>query len=375
VVFESLQSLDLDSTIAHSVLSGKTNLGFMPANTAQGPFVVSDDAVDHNFTLGTALAGDVEYQLNATMGAWTTLITAAGTTGTIAAAALTNGDDIFIRHLDNGGSPLQSILELEENTTLVAYAVLNTESRFDGLVGYWGMDESSTGVAQVDRLPKLMKLHTPDLVDTNTCEAATGQTNFGSGVRVRNIGGPLQEHLRIANANADDIIPTGSDSFTISFWVNFASGSLDGTIRSLVSVLDDANGGPGFTDWVFRIFTNASDEIAAEVYDNTGAIGGGSLNSGTITDDGATWHHIALVHTTGSTYNVYLDGSAGTASSSIGATINSTGEDFVVGAQDTAGVPNVTNSAVDAIIDDLRVYHRALSGGEVTALATATTPL
>jgi hypothetical protein len=83
VVLEALQSLDLDSSIASTLLSGKINLGFIPANSAQGPYTVTDGSQDHVFDIGTALTADVQYQLNSTTGSWTQLIPSGNTTGTI----------------------------------------------------------------------------------------------------------------------------------------------------------------------------------------------------------------------------------------------------------------------------------------------------
>jgi hypothetical protein len=85
---------DFDVT---SALTGQFAFGALDTNDVSAAFTVDDDSNDHDFVLSSAFtAGDVQYRING--GAFANLITAGGTTGTILAASLTNGDTIEIRH-------------------------------------------------------------------------------------------------------------------------------------------------------------------------------------------------------------------------------------------------------------------------------------
>lgn len=80
-----------------SALTGQFEFGALDTNDVSAAFTVDDDSNDHDFTLSSAFsAGAVQYRING--GAFTTLIAAGGTTGTIPSASLNNGDTIEIRH-------------------------------------------------------------------------------------------------------------------------------------------------------------------------------------------------------------------------------------------------------------------------------------
>ena len=122
VVYASLHDFPITSTIV-SPLIGKHAWGELDDSEASvSDFTVVADTVDHVFGLSTSFTlGAVEYRLNG--GAWVNLITAGGTSGTILAAALTNGDTIGIRHLSTDTSP-QKLLTMTVSGTPEAYAVL-----------------------------------------------------------------------------------------------------------------------------------------------------------------------------------------------------------------------------------------------------------
>lgn len=94
--YDSRYDLVWDMTIS-SALTGQFEFGALDTNDVSAAFTVTNDAVNHVFTLSSAFTGGtVEYRLNG--GSWTSLITSGNTSGTILAAALTNGDALEIRH-------------------------------------------------------------------------------------------------------------------------------------------------------------------------------------------------------------------------------------------------------------------------------------
>mgnify|MGYP003636533874 CR=1 FL=1 len=119
--YDSLKDCIVVSTI-DSPLVGKHAFGVLDQNDVSTIFDVVSDTVDHDFTLSTLFTvGDVEYRLDG--GAWTTLIAAGATTGTIPNASLSGGTDIEIRHTSTDVSP-QKLLVMDVSGTDEAYAVL-----------------------------------------------------------------------------------------------------------------------------------------------------------------------------------------------------------------------------------------------------------
>lgn len=94
--YDSRYTLDWEFALS-SALSALFAFGALDTGDVSAAFTVAAAASNHVFTLSSAFsAGAVEYRLNG--GAWTNLITAGGTSGTILSGLLTNGDTIQIRH-------------------------------------------------------------------------------------------------------------------------------------------------------------------------------------------------------------------------------------------------------------------------------------
>lgn len=90
---DSRQALQLDFTVA-SALSGQFNFGALDTNDVSNLYTATQ-AGTYNFTLSSSFSsGVVEYRLNG--GAWTSLITAGNTSGSI--AGVSASDTIEVRH-------------------------------------------------------------------------------------------------------------------------------------------------------------------------------------------------------------------------------------------------------------------------------------
>lgn len=117
---KSRYDLVWDFTVS-SNLTGFFEFGALDTNVVSAAFTVVNGANNHDFILSTAFtAGDVQYRINA--GAFTTLISAGNTTGSINAALIINGDTIEIRHTstDTGA---QKLITMDDGT-LTAFGVL-----------------------------------------------------------------------------------------------------------------------------------------------------------------------------------------------------------------------------------------------------------
>jgi hypothetical protein len=116
--------LDVTSTIV-SDLIGQHAFGALDESDVSTVYVVGGGgagAIDHVFTLSSAFSvGDVEYRVNG--GSWVTLISATTTSGTIPNAAISDSDDIEVRHLSTDVGP-QKLLTMTVSGTVEAYGVL-----------------------------------------------------------------------------------------------------------------------------------------------------------------------------------------------------------------------------------------------------------
>lgn len=97
VVYESRYELSWGFALA-SALTGQFEFGALDTNDVSAIYTVDAGGTNHVFTLSSAFTlGAVERRING--GAWTSLIAAGGTSGTILGGAVVNGDTIEIRHL------------------------------------------------------------------------------------------------------------------------------------------------------------------------------------------------------------------------------------------------------------------------------------
>lgn len=119
---ESLDSrygLQLDFSVA-SALSGQFNFGALDTNDVSNLYTATQNGT-YNFTLSSAFtAGAVEYRLNA--GAWTTLIAAGNTTGSIAGVVAT--DTIEVRHASTDTGAKKQLSMDAPSSGQDAYAIL-----------------------------------------------------------------------------------------------------------------------------------------------------------------------------------------------------------------------------------------------------------
>ena len=141
---------------------------------------------------------------------------------------------------------------------------------------------------------------------------------------------------------------TGSHSRTVTAWIN-ADVSTDGTI---VMWGDDSDAGG---KWLFRINTDGKLRISAS----------GGYAIATTDLRGTGWHHVAVVladdgTTTTDDIQFYVDGVLEPLSSVASVAINTTDIADV-----TIGATSVETLPFNGMIDDVRIYIRALSEAEI----------
>jgi hypothetical protein len=218
-----------------------------------------------------------------------------------------------------------------------------------GLVAYWPFEEdaSSGDVTAVDWTGR-----GNDLTSNNTVPSVAGK--IGS---AREVVAANSEYLS-RNSNAD--LQFGDGDWSISFWIfPTATGTVDGCVIGK----DQSGGREVFFIAQTNTATNAN-RIAATLFHTDGTSMGVNGPLGANADFINRWHHAVVTHASG-LVTLYFNGtSSSTANRAAGKALAATGTPFNVGRRTFSGFPN----HLDAVVDELAKWSRALSAAEVSAL-------
>lgn len=175
---------------------------------------------------------------------------------------------------------------------------------------------------------------------------ATGQANTAYAFN------GSDQYLTIANA---DVIPADTTNYTVSVWAKGIA--------------------PGSTDYAYFAIRGATTSIGSSVfwlgtitgvnqYISSAANGRYGSGASTVSSTAGAWRHVVLVFA-GNYQTTYVDGVQRTDTSNGATAVATTGTVLTLGGG-TAGFRDLVGA-----LDDFRVYNRALSASEVTALFTA----
>lgn len=213
-----------------------------------------------------------------------------------------------------------------------------------GLIGYWSgngnlNDSSVTG---------------------NNGSSANGTVTFATGVVGSAFSFTSGSYVSIPDIGAYNF---GSGDFSVGFWFN------KNTSTSPWALLGQDNGGGSLDKWVIMYnYSAAPGAFNLHLNGTTQA----EVRSTAVSVDATTWYHLALTRS-GSTLTYYLNGAAiasGTTTYSGGFPIP---------------IPNPTASLIlgyaepgysfsGGLLDEVVIYNRALTAGEVAALAAVPEP-
>lgn len=207
----------------------------------------------------------------------------------------------------------------------------------NGLVGYWKMDETSGGASDSSG-------NAITLTDVNTVAFTGGK--FGN-------AGDFESTASEYQYAADNAALSLTGSLTLAAWIK--PESVTAGSYNIIAKWDGVNES-------YRLFQNG-DEIRLEL-DSAGNYQETTASNLTA----SVWYHVAGVYdSTSQTAKIYINGveapssTSGTIPSSIG---DDTGR-FHIGAEDST---TTTANFYDGIIDEARVYNRALSPAEIKSL-------
>jgi fibronectin-binding autotransporter adhesin len=223
-------------------------------------------------------------------------------------------------------------------------AVFNKVIINDGLVGYWNLDEGSgTSLADQSGYANGLTLSASSF----TASIPTALT-FSDPSAVA-FNGAAWAHLATAPTN----LPSANGAETISAWVKFGSTA---TVQDVVAL------GDGGTNGV-KLGILSSGTLAAWTWGASPT----TLASTTAANDGA-WHQVTFTYDGLSTNKLYLDG----------ALKSTTAAAHQVAATTVADLGSYDGThelmAAGGAIDDVRIYNRALTLIEVSALALGNMP-
>lgn len=156
-----------------------------------------------------------------------------------------------------------------------------------------------------------------------------------------------------------------SNAFTFSAWIKTSS---TGTYQSIVG-RDISVTLPRVWEW--RVSTTGTIElIRFDSSDNYIETVG---SSGTVTD--GNWHHVVATFDTINGSRIYIDGSQDGSSNNTTPNKNATGLRPTIGADSTTGNIGTWTSWFNGAIDDVGIFNRSLTSGEVASIYNSVTDL
>jgi hypothetical protein len=204
-----------------------------------------------------------------------------------------------------------------------------------GLVGYWKFDETSGTTANDSSGYGNTGTHT----NGPTISTTVPTTSFAN-PRSLSFDG-VDDQIKVLNSNSVNI----AGNMSASFWVKISTPIQQGV--------------PLFKDFQYSLLIRSSLDLTWADSSNWSYDSFRDHPSGMSSN---TWHHIAVTKN-GSTVTIYRD-NAVVVAKTFGGAITQTSNDLYFGIY-AAG----QGSPFSGLIDDVRIYNRALSASEISALA------
>ena len=227
----------------------------------------------------------------------------------------------------------------------------------DGLIAHWTFEGGSSQVLDVSG-----NRNYGEVEDDATQGSASGKIGYAA--EFVDSG----DMISLGTIDIDDG-GTAVDTMTITAWVkadSFLSGYSDNRIIS------KANVETGESDHYWMVSTI---EQSGKVYLRFRLKTGGTTSTLIANDSGddlstGTWYHVAAVYD-GARMRLYLDGVERESTAKTGDVDNGTSKKVAIGNHPETA----TDKHWDGLIDDVRIYNRALSTYELFVLATVVTPV
>ncbi len=248
------------------------------------------------------------------------------------------------------GSPILLVSGIIAGLILFSSNIASAQDYTTGLVGHWKMDETS-GSTIVDSSGSS---NTGTWTDGTGDDVAEETTAGHDGTAIDFDG--VDDYISYANN-----INFDNNDFTISSWI-YIDGASGGTIPRFYIFSQRVNNTGDGEPIVNLYVDDSSGNLVSDIRDNVGQI---VSATGTISVNYGTWNHVAVVKT-GSSLTLYVNNYLDTSQS------HTLSGDFDAGAVHRYigkhRYLNTDYSFSNGKIDDLRVYNRALSAADISAL-------
>jgi hypothetical protein len=225
----------------------------------------------------------------------------------------------------------------------------NTVTLATGLVGYWPLDGSTINWA------------------TGIVRDLSGQNNNGSLINMSTSTSPVQGKIGQAlkfngsdYINMGNVLNMGTNSWTASAWVKYTGASLYG-------IVDKSLYGPGNGRWGMILNDGGSNTECITEW-----VGGAVINVKGPSEKDGKWHLITCTWNRTGNETIYVDGISKAAlfiAAYSGGNMTNSYQACIAAYQNGSGnCSNASDPYFPGTIDDVRIYNRALSAGEVKQL-------
>jgi hypothetical protein len=217
-----------------------------------------------------------------------------------------------------------------------------------GLRGYWRLDEADTG-SRADSSP----------TGSNTLNNING-VSWTAGGHTGNASDFESSNSQYLKIESNQAVGLNLDhSFTLAGWIKRESTSSHMVLASKYSF------GTGIDDRAYR-FQLYNDQLRLIVSPDGTYADAYSVTGGTSLTSTTNWYHVAAVFDAGAQrLKLYLNGNLDADKAVSYSTVFQSNAPFMLAANMLDGSPG---QCYDGLMDEWRVYNRALSQGEIQAL-------
>lgn len=217
-----------------------------------------------------------------------------------------------------------------------------------GLVAYWPLDLGSLNWGGNTAFDRSGRGNNGTLTNLSSTDLRAGKVG-----QALNFNGTTQYVVKTGTAGSLPVVNTLN--FTYSAWVNTTQ---TGNDRWLLAEGHHNNGN------ALSGLINQSGVLRYLMRDDTNTNNVVVLGTATIND--GKWHHVAVAGN-GANVTIYVDGRKGAASAAI-TVVTITADNAAIGCVYRGGAASLF---ANSVIDDARIYNRALSAQEILSIYTA----
>jgi len=258
-------------------------------------------------------------------------------------------DDVRIYNRALLPAEIATLYTMGTATVSTSTTTLNT----NGLVGYWTFDGS--------KVPWTSST-------AATATDSSGQNNTGTLTNMNQSTAPVIGKIGqglnfdgsndyVASGGVFSSLGTSNQPYSLAGWVMVRSGAAAGNI---IHISSDSGG----TGWCVSFVTYNGTKLLANSWN-----GGGVTATGATTLTQGIWYHFVNTWDASNGLRIYLNGVLD--GSTAQATFSASGSsDYVFAGRGVASCSGTTGNYFNGRIDDVRIYNRALSAGEVADLYT-----